>query len=89
MFYWIRVGDGGEYQSFDDLDSTIDYLNQCEVGQIDHWVDAGPGVGIDTPNFHGNDFVSLFVGDLAGNLVRVLNGWERGRVEAGLQAAYN
>ena len=83
------MGDTGAYQSFDDLDAVIDCLNECRVGKIDHWVDGPMGVGIDTPNFHGRDFASLFVGDLAGNLVRALNGWERGRVEAELEAVYN
>ena len=79
--YWIRVGDTGSYQSFDGLDDAVGYLNDCQVGKIDHWVDSGPGVGIDTPNFHGHDFVSLFVGDLAGNLVRTLTRWERAYIE--------
>ena len=86
MFYWIRIGDGGDYQHFDGLDDAVEHLNECRIGQIDHWVDSGFGVGIDTPNFHGRDFVSLFVGDTAGNLTRHLTRWERAFVESQLAA---
>ncbi|MHB9044356.1 MAG: hypothetical protein ACYC35_00300 [Pirellulales bacterium] len=81
MFYWIRIGDTGSYQSFDDLDDAVDCLNENGAGKIDHWVDGGPGIGIDTPNFHGHDFISLFWGDNAANPIRSLNRWERAHVE--------
>lgn len=33
---WVRVGDSGEYESFDDLQEVVDYLNELGVGLIDH-----------------------------------------------------
>ena len=75
---WLRVGDAGDYEDFgDDLDALLDYL-----------IDAGPGVGFATPNYHGYDFISLFWGDAHADLLRPLDNTERAAVEAGLQEAY-
>jgi len=57
---WVRVGDAGEYEPFDSLDDALNYLNELSVGQVDHWIDGGPGIGFATPNYHGYDFISLF-----------------------------
>lgn len=89
MIYWIRVGDEGDYQAVDELAAIIDSLNEWRVGEVTGWVETGIGVGLETTACHGYDFISLFVGDREANLVRPLNGWERGRVEAGLKAVYN
>jgi len=88
-YYWIRVGDQGDYQPVDDLDAAIEFLNEMRAGEVTGWVESGIGVGLETINFWGYDFVSLFVGDPAANLVRPLNARERGRVEASLEAVYN
>ena len=86
---WVRVGDAGEYESFgNDLDALLDYLNDLSVGQVDHWIDSGPGVGFATPNYHGYDFISCYWGDANANLVRPLNGAERAAAEAGLAEAF-
>jgi hypothetical protein len=85
---WIRVGDAGEYESLDSLDDALDYLNELSVGQVDRWIDGGPGVGFATPNYHGYDFISLFWGDDDANLIRALDGQERAAVEAGLEEAF-
>lgn len=83
-YYWVRIGDGGDYQSFENIDAVVELLNERHVGQVSEWIDAGPGVGIETPNYHGRDFVSLFVGDLAADLIRPLNTQERAAIETGL-----
>ena len=68
---WLRVGDAGDYENFgDDLAALLDYLNELNVGTVTGWIDAGPGVGFATPNYHGHDFVSLFWGDDRADLVR-------------------
>jgi hypothetical protein len=86
---WVRVGDAGDYEPCgDDLDALIDYLNELGIGQVDHWIDAGPGIGFATPNYHGHDFISLFWGDADANLVRRLNREERAIVESGLVECY-
>jgi hypothetical protein len=82
---WVRVGDAGEYEAFDGLDEAVDYLNELGVGQVDHWINGGPGVGIDTPNYHGYDFISLYHGDTDANLVSNLLPDERVLVEDALR----
>jgi hypothetical protein len=85
---WVRVGDAGEYESFDDLAHAVDYLNELGVGRVENWVDGGRGVGIETPNYHGLDFVSLFHGDADANLTSNLLPDERVVVEDSLQECY-
>lgn len=82
--YWIRVGDQGDYQPVDDLDAVIDNLNEWRVGEVTAWVESGVGVGLETTNCYGYDFVSLFVGDDQANLIRPLDAEERAAVEAGV-----
>jgi hypothetical protein len=82
--YWIRVGDQGDYQPADDLDAVIDSLNEWRVGEVTGWIEHGIGVGIETMECYGYDFISLFVGDDQGNLIRPLNSRERMAVETGV-----
>jgi hypothetical protein len=60
---WVRVGDVGEYECFDDLDAAIEYLNELGVGKPTRWV---PG-GFETENFWGQDYVSFYYGDTDAN----------------------
>ena len=86
---WVRVGDAGEYESFgDDLDAVLDYLNELRAGEVTGWVEGGMGVGIETVNYHGYDFVSLFWGDDDANLTAHLDADERMEVEEGLVEVY-
>ena len=85
---WLRVGDCGEYESFDRLEEAVEYLNELHVGKVAAWVDGGRGVGIDTPNYHSLDFISLFHGDSRSNLTSNLLPDERAFVEDSLQEAY-
>ncbi len=85
--FWIRVGDQGDYQPVDDLDGLIETLNEWRVGEVTGWVNAGRGVGVETTNNYGYDFVSLFWGDDQANLIRELDADERAAVEEGLVEA--
>jgi hypothetical protein len=88
LLVWVRVGDAGEYESFDSLDDALDYLNELKAGEVTGWVAGGVGVGIETVNYHGYDFISLFWGDDDANLTAHLDANERLDVEAGLEAAF-
>ena len=81
MFYWMRVGDQGDYAPYDDLDTVIDTLNEWRVGEVTGWVESGIGVGLETMSCYGYDFVSLFWGDDQANLIRPLDAEERANVE--------
>ena len=83
-YYWIRVGDQGDYQPVDNLDAVIDSLNEWRVGEVTAWVKSGIGVGVETEHCYGYDFISLFVGDDQGNLIRSLKSRERAAVEEGV-----
>jgi len=86
---WLRVGDAGDYENFgDDLDAVLDYLNELRAGEVTGWVLGGIGVGLETVNYWGYDFVSLFWGDSNANLIRALDDQERAAVEAGLEEAF-
>ena len=88
LLVWVRVGDMGEYESFDSLDDALDYLNELKAGQVTGWVEGGMGVGIETVNYHGYDFISLFWGDDDANLTAHLDADERMEVEEGLEEVY-
>jgi len=85
---WIRIGDAGDYNEVGDIYAAVDDLNAMEVGEVGCWIDGGPGIGFDTPNYHGHDFVSLYWGDDRADLVRPLDDAERAAVEAGLLEVY-
>ncbi len=88
LLVWVRVGDMGEYESFDSLDDALDYLNMLKAGEVTGWVEGGMGVGIETVNYHGYDFVSLFWGDDDANLTAHLDADERMEVEERLEEVY-
>jgi len=62
-YLWVRIGDAGEYEKFDDLDAAIEYLNELRVGKITGWVRSG----FQTQNYHGQDYISIFYGDSEAN----------------------
>lgn len=88
LLIWVRVGDMGEYESFDSLDDALDYLNELKAGEVTGWVEGGMGVGIETVNYYGYDFISLFWGDDDANLTAHLDADERMEVEEGLVEVY-
>jgi len=88
LLVWVRVGDMGQYESFDSLDYALDYLNELKAGHVTGWVEGGMGVGIETVNYHGYDFISLFWGDEDANLTAHLDAGERMEVEEGLEQVY-
>ena len=82
---WIRVGDMGDYQAFDSLDEVVDYLSELGVGRVDHWRAAG----VETVNYWGHDYISLYHGDTDANLVSDLLPDERALVEDALREYHN
>lgn len=88
MKLWIRLGDAGDYQAFDSLADAIDYLNELSAGEIFDWTTGPMGVGFDTANYWGEDFISCFWGDDEANLIRPLDHGERVVMENGLVEAY-
>jgi len=88
LLIWVRVGDAGEYESFDSLDDALDYLNELKAGHVTGWIDSGVGVGIETVNYHGYDFISLFWGDEDAELTAHLDADERIEVEEGLEEVF-
>lgn len=88
LLVWVRVGDCGEYESFDRLDDAIDYMNELKAGKVTGWVEGGIGVGMETVNYHGYDFISMFWGDENADLTAPLDGDERMEVEEGLEEVF-
>jgi len=59
-----------------------------KAGVVTGWVDGVMGGGIETVNYHGYDFISLFWGDDGANLTAPLDAGERMEVEEGLEEVY-
>lgn len=66
---WVRDGDAGSYTRLDSLHDLADFLRQLEVTEYD--VRTG---GIEAPGFRGENYISVYWGDAAANLVRDLTG---------------
>lgn len=64
---WLRVGDGGDYHSFDDIDAAVEFLNSIGVGRIEGWTKAG--AGFTTCNYWGHDYISCYWGDKNAQLI--------------------
>ena len=59
MKIWLRVGQAGALESFPSLlDATL-YLNSLPVGRPINWRLAG----VETQNYWGQDYISIFWGD--------------------------
>ena len=84
MLLWVRVGDAGECESFDSLDGAIDYLNGLRVGKVT----SHHGISFDTPNFHGDDCISIYWGDLKGALSSMITVNERQTLSEHLEENY-
>ena len=85
---WMRVGDCGAYENFgDDLAGLIDFLNELQAGEVTGWRND-IGLGCETINYHGYDFISLYWGDADANPIRELDEEERLVVEERLEEAY-
>ena len=83
---WIRLGDNGDYESFDDLDAAIACLNEGRAGLVTAWVNENCGIGIETTNYSGDNCISLYWGDKQADFVRELDASERKIVEQNLLA---
>jgi len=81
---WIRVGDAGEYEKFDDLDAAIEYLNELCVGKITDWIQDG----FETVNFHGRDYISCYWGVANAHQIPDLDDSEKEHIENGLEKNY-
>lgn len=81
---WLRIGDTGEYEEFDSLDDALEYLNALGVGQVEGWQQYG----FVTPNYHGQDYISIFWGEQDANPRRDLNDAEHQIIEDGLEENY-
>jgi hypothetical protein len=66
VFYWMRVGDGGEYESFDTLEEAVEELLEWAPGEYRHTRQ----LGIETEHYRGDNYVSLYRGDAEAQQVK-------------------
>lgn len=76
---WVRCGDSDSYREFgdglDDAFALADYLREMEVGAFVEW--RAIGMGMETENCQGNNYVSIFWGDDQAQPVRDLTANEQ------------
>ena len=65
MKIWLRVGQAGALESFDSTRDAVAYLNSLKVGKPTNWRLAG----VETQNYWGQDYISIFWGDDQGRYV--------------------
>lgn len=73
--FWLRLGDAGDYESFDSLASVADHLAEFNVYIFRRFVGTY-GVGIEAPGFTGMNMISLYFGDAEAQLVRPMDNSE-------------
>ena len=53
---WLRVGEDGEWESFERAEEAVDFLNELGVGRVMCWHGRR---GFETENYHGGDLIRL------------------------------
>jgi len=81
---WVSVGQAGDYEPFDTLADAAKYMNSLSVGKPTGWKFGG----FDTPNFWGNDYVSIYHGDDVGEYVEHLSDDEQCEIYNRLEEVY-
>jgi hypothetical protein len=77
MTLWVRAGDGDNYNGFDGVQEVADYLAEMgATGPLD-WCNK---YGVTSPEYQGNNYISLFWGDDAAQPLRPLTVGEHNEI---------
>ena len=57
---WVRAGDGDNYNAFDSFQEVADYLAEMGATGPLEWCNE---YGVTSPEFRGNNYISVFCGD--------------------------
>lgn len=66
MYYIVRLGDGGDYLEYSDLEQVATLLRDNGGGPVERHCKYG----VTTPHYQGHNYVSLFLGRSAEDAVR-------------------
>ena len=80
---YCRIGDMGDYEQVDDLAQLAERLAEMQSGPIDHFRE----LGVETDNYAGNNYVSLYWGEDVETPVRSLNASEQRELRRELRKA--
>jgi hypothetical protein len=69
MTIWVRAGDGDDYHGFDGFHEAAEYL--AEMGAGAPLVGCNR-YGVTSPEYRGNNYISLFCGDDEAQPIRPL-----------------
>jgi hypothetical protein len=77
MTLWVRAGDGDNYNGLDGLHEVADYLAETgATGPLD-WCNK---YGVTSPEYQGNNYISLYWGDDDAQPIRPLTVAEHNEV---------
>jgi hypothetical protein len=74
---WVRAGDADNYNAFDGFQEVADYLADMGATGPLEWCNE---YGVTSPEFRGNNYVSLFWGDADAQPIRSLTTAEHNEV---------
>jgi hypothetical protein len=74
---WVRAGDGDNYNGFDGLQEVADYLGAMGATSPLEWCNK---YGVASPEFRGNNYISLFWGDDDAQPIRSLTTTEHHKI---------
>ena len=80
---WVRAGDGDNYNAFDGFQDVADYLGEMGATSPLEWCNE---YGVSSPEFRGNNYISLFWGDDDAQPIRQLTTAERNEVNRWLRS---
>jgi hypothetical protein len=80
---WVRAGDGDNYNPFDGLQEVADYLADMGATGPLEWCN---NYGVTSPEFRGNNYISLFWGDADAQPTRSLTTSEHDEINRLLQS---
>ena len=66
---WVRAGDADNYNDFDGFQEVADYLAEMGATPPLEWSNQ---YGVTSPEFRGNNYISLYWGDADAQPIRSL-----------------
>jgi hypothetical protein len=74
---WVRAGDGDSYNAFEGFQEVADYLADMGATGPLEWCNE---YGVTSPEYRGNNYISLFCGDDDAQPIRSLTTAEHNEV---------
>jgi len=59
LYVWVRIGDNGDYEKFNSIEDAAEHIVESTQQNEIRW----RNMGIEMPNYEGDNYISLYWGD--------------------------